>query len=286
MVFRFVIIALGLFTLSITLLVVTKEPTHDLMWQDQFLRMPQFEELEENNISLLDLRNFGYEIGGQQKPAWRTEELDLDDLSEVWFFTEPFARWDAIGHTFISFVFEGETNKTVSVSVEARLEKSERYSGVKGVFNEFELIYVWSTEKDILTRIAVGLENDLYAYRLDATDEQIDKILRHFILRSKELVSTPRFYNTLTSNCTNELAKSVNDAYPGALPWRPYFFLTAEAAEYLHRNNWIYPSDQPFEELKVQSEIGQLVRNLNSLPESEFSEAWRQQLLDILAPLD
>ena len=46
-----------------------------------------------------------------------------------------------MAHTY--FVFDFEDQPPVAISVEARRERGESYDVVRGMFNEFELIYIW-----------------------------------------------------------------------------------------------------------------------------------------------
>ncbi|MEO0850611.1 MAG: DUF4105 domain-containing protein, partial [Pseudomonadota bacterium] len=70
-------------------------------------------------------------------------------------------------------IIDGQVSpQTISVSVEARKEAGEPYSAILGALRAYELSYIWSTEKDVLSRIAVKLDHQLFAYKLNLTDEQ------------------------------------------------------------------------------------------------------------------
>ena len=274
--------AIILMAIAAMIAVITafRTPRTDRDWQPYLAPTPRFVALENGVWSLSSLRAFEFENEGSIENDWRATTVNPDDLVEVWFFVEPFESWSAVAHTFLSFVFEGEDPQTLSVSVEARREADEEYSPLRGMFNAYELLYQWSTEKDILTRIAVNLDHDLYAYRLKVTPEQGRAILNHFIQRTNQLAERPRFYNTVTSNCTNELAKAVNDAFPGALPWRRAYVFTGRSDEYLHRLGFLGEDD--FKQLKSHANVKAIVNDLNKTPNSQFSDAWRKTLADQL----
>ncbi|MBT8473477.1 MAG: DUF4105 domain-containing protein [Marinicaulis sp.] len=266
------------------LAVLLRTPRNDRPWIDALARPPEFVKGADTLWSIRNFRAFVFDKDGETEKAWREELIDAEDLAEVWFFIEPFEKWDSAAHSFLSFVFEGEHAKTISVSVEARREVGETYSGLKGIFNKYELIYIWSTEKDILTRIAVDLDHDLYAYRLNVTPEQAQAILMHFINRTNTLAERPRFYNTLVSNCTNELAKAVNAAFPGALPWHFAHVLTGHSAERLHELGFLSPEATVFEGIKANANIRSIVQDVKALPENEFDDAWRAHLAPKIRP--
>lgn len=268
-----IIIALG-FMLFLAL----RTPRSDRQWEPALSRAPLFEPVTGGYL-LRDMRDF--EFGATDKPTraqWTDANINPEDLSEVWFFVEPFEAWDGAAHSFLSFIFAGETAQTISISVEARKEKGETYSGLRGAFNAYELIYQWSTEKDILSRIAVSLQHELYAYKLDVSPEQARAIFDHFVERTNTLHDQPRFYNTLTSNCTNELAKAVNSAFPNALPWHHSHILTGYSARRLYDLGFI-KSEQPFEEVKARAAVSDIIRHASSTPEHEFSNHWRNAML-------
>lgn len=267
------------FLLGITV-VLNSPPRADRQWDKGFSRTPQFTEIGDGQWRLTDLRAFAFDKEGVAGQAWRTAEIELEALTEVWFFIEPFEAWGGAAHTLLSFVFDGENPQTLSISVEARREEGETYSGMRGLFNAYELINVWSTEKDILTRIAVGLDHDIYAYRLNVTPEQAQAILQHFIRRTNELHERPRYYNTLTSNCTNELAKAVNDAFPGALPRHYAHWLTGYSGQRLHQLGFLGIEGAAFADLKRDANARDSIQALGKMSADVFPQAWRAHFAD------
>lgn len=283
-----VILAAGAALLVLALSVILRSPRVDRDWEHGLSRAPVFESLSTQQMLIRDLRAFEFDRDGRASAQWRDETIDPANLREIWFFVEPFEAWDGAAHSFLSFVFAEDTDqpgaapraktKTLSVSVEARREKGEAYSGINGIFNAYELVYIWSSEKDILTRIAVSLDHELYAYQLKVTPEQAHEIFAHFVERTNQLAETPRFYNTLTSNCTNELAKAVNNAFPGALPWHYSHVLTGYSAIRLNRLGFLGLKDADATTLKADAAIGETVRIHAHRAEDAFSTAWRSAL--------
>lgn len=271
-------IILGVLLFAFMLGVTGRTPRDDRSWEASLSRAPVFEPLGGQRWALNNLRAFSFSAGGAVKTGWRNETLDAGDLEDIWFFVEPFEGFEGAAHTLISFVFGGETDQTIAISVEARKEEGEDYSGLTGVFNAYELIYLWSSEKDVLTRIAVGLDHEIYAYRLDVTPAQARQILTHFIERTNALAQSPRFYNTLTSNCTNELAKAVNGAFPGALPWHYAHVLTGYSAERLHALGFIQGAATDFASIKSAARAGDAIRAVGGVDEDAFPGAWRAKM--------
>ncbi len=262
---------------GLALWVWMKEPGTDRDWQPKFAKTASFAQAGERRYTLQNERTFEFLADGSFRDAWRARDVDGAQVKEIWLFVEPFAMSDLFAHTFLSFVFEDDagTRDVLSVSVEARLEADESYSFWRGLLRDYELSYVWSTEKDVMTRIAVGLDHPLYAYRLNPTTEQARVIFDHFVARTNDLAARPRFYNTLFSNCTNELFKAVNDAYPGVFPENTIWALTGRSARWMHELGFMTESTTPFDALTSRANVQSLVKEFASLPPVEFSQDWR-----------
>ena len=260
------------------LYVSMKSPRSDRLWARQFERVAQFEKTAPFEYKLQNLRQFEYNIDGELQEGWGQLSLNTENLVEAWFFVEPFASSDLFGHTFVSFIFDhGDgVRDAISVSVEARKEKDETYSALRGILREYELSYVWTTEKDTATRIAVNLDHPLYAYKINQSKNQAKIIFEHFVLRTNKLAQQPRFYNTLLSNCTNELFKAVNEAFPGSVPRNPTWLLTGRSARYLHAGGHVGDVVATFEDIKARARVDGFMRKYADLPARGFSKMWRE----------
>lgn len=268
---------------------VMRSAKADRDWRAEFTRAARIADPEADAVTIENLRNFAFDADGIAQSDWRTARIAPARIAEIWYFVEPFAATDLFGHSFLTFVFAPDDDESaphaISVSVEARLEKNEDYSAIAGLFRAYELAYVWSEEKDILSRIAVKLDHEVEAYRLALAPQTREAIFRHFVKRTEAIAERPRFYNTIFSNCTNELAKSVNDAIPGALPWRPAWILTGRSAAYLHRRNVIEPRAHRFESIRARAGVGEAVRaNADRTPD-ELAALWRQEWGEQMKPL-
>jgi len=250
----------------------------DRNWEPKFEKQARFERTGDR-LRLVNGRAFTFLPGGAEQAQWFDQSYDPENLVRIWYFVEPFSGSPVFAHSFVSFVFEGpDGRKVLSMSVEARKEKGEDYSPIKGLFREYELSYVWSTEKDILTRIAVSLDHKLYAYEMNVPPAQARQIFMHFVERTNALAGEPRFYNTIFSNCTNELAKAVNDAYPKALPWRWSWVFTGWSGRWLYDLGFVVSSNaENFKALQKHSDIQPIVKDVANLSADEFAIAWRQK---------
>lgn len=260
---------------------VSKQPKSEGNWKAPLSRIAAFTQTDTGNYNLENFRAFEFSDSGKYTQDWQDIEINPDTIKEMWFFIEPFPANAMFAHSFISFVFDDGASGTQSlaVSIEARMEKDQSYSPIAGVFRNYELLYVWSTEKDIMTRIGVSLDHTLYAYQLDLDPDQQRKLFEYFIARTNTLKAKPRFYNTLHSNCTNELAKAVNEAFPKALPWHRSWVLTGRSAKWLSDLGFItIPPDISFKEASQDHNIRGIIQRHASEPAASFDDQWRLSL--------
>ncbi|MEO0983041.1 MAG: DUF4105 domain-containing protein [Pseudomonadota bacterium] len=258
---------LAAFALFISV-VLAKSPRLDRDWRTELAVLPQVSWTGET-ATVSGVRDWRYGPQGPRDQRYFETQMELDALARVWFVMEPFRDSEAIGHTFV--LFEFDDGRLMGLTIEARKEMGEPYSPLKGVFNAYELHHVWATARDLLTRRAVFLEHKLYVYPLELTDVQRKAYLQRLLETSAALAREPRFYNTLVSNCTNELAKVAD------LDWHYAFILTGYAARALHDRGLI-SNAAAFEETRDRAELTAEIATLNALPPSDFDRALLREL--------
>lgn len=105
-----------------------------------------------------------------------------------------------IAHTLVSFDFANQ--KPLTFSIEIRKEKNEEFSAIGGFFRKYELSLVASDEKDIVyTRSNVRGEQ-VYFFPVKMPQAQAKALFKEYLRQADELAQKPKWYNTLTSNCT------------------------------------------------------------------------------------
>lgn len=138
---------------------------------------------------------------------------------------------------------------------------------------QYELTYSWTSEKDILSRIALYLDHSLYAYQIETSESSAQNVFRYFVERSNDIAENPRFYNTIHSNCTNELAKSINLSESEKLPWNISWILTGKSAIWLYENDYVKTHGLDFETLQKEANIQDRVKQF--IESESFSSDWR-----------
>jgi hypothetical protein len=232
------------------------KPANTREWEYGFEILPHFS-IAGNRVTVKNLRDFTYVSGSTFQKGYFDEDYSIDSISRVWFVVSKFSGFEGVAHTY--FVFDMTDRAPITVSVEARRERGENYDIVGGLFNSFELMYVWGSERDALVRRSLVNKDKVYMYPLTLPEGGAAKIFMRLAARSHDLESTPRFYNTLFSNCTNELAKTANDIKPGAIPWNISLVLPGYSARELQKLGYIKSSD-PIEKLERDHYVTDFVR--------------------------
>ena len=120
-----------------------------------------------------------------------------------------------VAHVMISFGFEGEN--FVLFSVEVRRLKGTRFSEIGGFFRQYELAVVAAEERDALGLRAEIRDERVSLYRLYLPRKAMRSLLLAYVEEANRLADSPRFYNTITANCTTlifVLARSIGARLP------------------------------------------------------------------------
>ena len=246
-----------------------RRPALDRDWVADNARLPEAR-FEGTTVTVQDVRNFEWRTTTDYTARWDSRRYDLARLESVWFLVEPFGDFRGPAHTFLSFGFADSKGGTeyVAVSVELRKEIGESYHPVRGLFREYELMYVVGDERD-LVRLRSNVRHDsVYLYRVRATPEQGRTLLRQMLERANELRRAPEFYNTLTSSCTTNIVDHVNAIAPERVPFSYKVLLPAFADE-LAYDLGLLDTTRPFAELKREALIN--ARALAATDDPAFS---------------
>lgn len=176
----------------------TLRPSNDRIWADDVARTLAGEIVGES-VVLHNVRNFEWRSNSDYVPRWESRSYDLLQLCSVDLIT---SSWNVPGvaHVLISFGFAD--GRYLAFSVEIRRERGVEFSAIGGFFKVFELSIIAADERDVVrVRTNVRHEDD-YLFRLRLPVPAMRSLFRAYIAQANSLVHTPRFYNTVTVNCT------------------------------------------------------------------------------------
>lgn len=205
------------------------KPSNERQWADD-VAQTSHGEVKGDEVTLHNVRNFRWRSSTEYVQRWETRRYDLRQLRSVDMIT---SYWSsrAIAHLLFSFGFAD--GQHVVFSVEIRRERGEAYNEIGGFFKEFELAVIAADERDIIAlRTNVRGEDD-YLYRLRLAPADIRSLFLAYLEQTNQLLSVPRFYNTVTVNCTT-LVYGMLRHIVGALPLSYRVLLSGYLPEYVY----------------------------------------------------
>jgi hypothetical protein len=182
----------------------------------------------------------------------------------VWFAVEPFSGFRGPAHTFVSFGFSD--GQYVAISVEIRKEEGESFSPLRGLLRNYELMYVVGDERDLVKLRSNFRRDDVYLYRTTATPEKGRQMFVSMLRRANELAEQPEFYNTLTSTCTTNIVRHVNEIAPKRVPFSYKVLLPAYADELAYKVG-LLDTTIPFDSLRARAHINPRAARYADSPE-------------------
>jgi hypothetical protein len=241
----------------------TIRPSNDRDWQPEVGRLAHAT-IDGDRVTVHDVRNFDYRTETDFTPRYEDRTYDLRALDRVDLVA---AYWmgPAIAHLFLSFGFGADH---LAISIEARKERGEGYSTLGGFFRQYELVYVVADERDLIrlrTNYRKDPPEDVYVFRVRAPAENGRRVFLDYMRGINELHARPRFYNTLTTNCTNVIAMHTH-VNPGHVPFSWKILLSGYAPEYVYEQGRL-DRTLPFAELRARSHVNALARAADEDPQ-------------------
>lgn len=232
-------------TFTISNLITTPSNTRD--WNDDQKILP-YADVNGNEVTIRNIRNFTYASTTSFIENYYDKTFDVNKLKRVWYIVEPFSGIPGSAHTFLSFEFED--NQFVAVSVEIRKEKGESFHPVKGLFNQYELMYVWGDEKDLVKLRSNYRKDKVYVYPIKTTEEKARALFTDMIARTNDLKDNPEFYNTITNTCTTNIVKHVNEVTPKKIQMINKSVLFPESSDELAYSLGMIDTELSFEDAR------------------------------------
>jgi hypothetical protein len=215
------------------------KPSNDRSWVNDNERVTTAE-FNGDEVTVRNVRDFDWRSTRDFDERWTDMTLRLDQVSKIWLVLEYFdPKRRQMAHTIVGFEFED--GRRLVCSIEVRREKGERYHPLKGLFRQYELIYLWATERDAIgvrTRCRRNSVTHLFeAVVLGPGNER--RMLESYLRRTNKLREKPEWYNTITNTCTTNIVGHVNEVYPGRVPRAVAVLLPGLSPKLLHRKNLV-----------------------------------------------
>ena len=224
--------------------------------------------IDGDRLSAREVRNFIWHTEMDYTERWEQRIYDLSKLRSLDLFL---VYWmgPSIAHTIMSFGFDD--GRYLDFSIELRRVQDDQYSAVAGFFKTHELVYIGADERDLMTLRKVRNEQ-IQLYRLRTPPARARALLVEYIEQANDLAVRPRFYNTLTTNCTTTIFDMIR-AVTSSIPFDWRIILTGDLPGYLYEHGAVDTSI-PLEELRQRADVTSRVDA--SLSEVEFSSRLRE----------
>lgn len=197
---------------------------------------------------------FGFRtVAPEGKVEYGLRTLPPEQLERLWFGMEAFSGWEGIAHTWLTFGLKDGSK--VTVSVESRRAEDEPFSAMRGLFRAYELVYLIGDQRELIGKRVRHATASVREYPVRATPEQIKELFASILRRSEQLSQAPEHYNTLTNNCTTNLAGHVHAISPETLPWFDLRIVFPGYADQLLYELGLLDTDLPFEEARRQFQV-------------------------------
>lgn len=209
-------------------------------------------ELDGSEVTIKNVRNCHYLTETDYVLNYYDKTYDLANLTTLDFIVVPFKETPSLAHTMLSFGFNNKDY--VVISVEARLEKGEKYSPLKGAAREHELMYVVGDERDLIQLRTEHRDVDVYVYRAQVQPREVRAMFVDMLERTNEIAKSPEYYDTLTNNCTTNIVDHINKLRPNFIAYT-YQVMLPGHSDRLAYDLGLLDRSVPFETLKRRSHV-------------------------------
>ena len=248
----------------------TLAPSNDREWQPDLAKLAHAT-IDGDRVTVHNIRNVDYRSEFDYTLAWYDKSFDLRKLEGV-DLVAVYWMGPAIAHIFVSFAFAGGDH--LAISIEARKEKGEGYSILKGFFRQYELYYVVADERDVIrlrTNYRQDPPEDVYVYQIRGSIDNGRRLFTAYINKINDLNRSPEFYNTLTTNCTTNIwvHSKVNPEHP---PFSWKILASGYVPQYLYETGKL-DTRLPFAELQRSAYVNLQAKRADGAP--DFSQRIR-----------
>ena len=241
---------------ALAVYLIATRPRNDRNWNPDQVVLPRAE-FHGSRVTVRNVRDIRYRTVDDFDVRHEDRTYDLDSLRTVWFLVEPFTT-PGIAHTLVSFGFAG--GEYVAVSVEIRKERGEHFHPLKGMLDRYELMYVVADERDVIALRTNYRKDEVYLYPVRTTPEKMRAMFVGMLRRANALAERPEFYNTLTSTCTTNIVRHVNEVAPRKVsPWSARVLLPAYS-DRLAYDLGLLDTTLPFEEARQAFRVDERAR--------------------------
>jgi hypothetical protein len=244
-----------------------QKPSHDREWEPSVAVLPRAVR-DGDAVTIENVRNLDYRSGKDFTPRHEARTFHLANLrgADILFF-----NWGSpwMSHPVLDFDFGSDGH--VCVSAEVRYRKGQKFSILRSLYRQQELIFVVADERDvILSRTKYGLPQESHLYRFNASVEELRTAFLDYVEAINDLYQRPRWYHALCANCTTTFYRMPHSHC--RFDWR--VLANGRLDQALYEAGRLDQS-LPFPELRRTAYLTDVA---NSAPEAGFGDHIRREL--------
>jgi len=250
------------------------QPSNDRAWQPDVARLP-YAVVSGDQVTVHHVRNCLYHSETNFVVRYETRRYDLAKLRSADIFLVDWGL-HKVAHAMISFGFDD--GQYLCFSIETRKEAGEGYSAFRGLFRQYEVIFVAGDERDLVglrTNYRSGETARLYRM-VKAPPAAVRGAFVDYLERINGLARRPEWYNAMTENCMVgffQIAR--HHAVKGRGRWHWSVLLNGYADRRAYETGAL-DTTLPFDELRARSIVNDRARAAGRSP--TFSAQIREGL--------
>jgi len=249
------------------------KPSNERNWAQNHAVL-QTAEFNGNMVTIRNVRYSRYETAEDYTTQYYNATFNLDDIRTLDLVMVPFQGLTRIAHVESSFGFAD--GRQIGLSIEARYEEGEQYDPAAAAMRQFELIYVFADERDMI-RLATDVnKNEVYIYRLKFEPGEVRIMFVDALQRANKLAAKPEFYHPLTNSCVTNLITHINKGAPKAVPREYRTLMPGLLDSYMYDLKLVATSAKTFKETREMAKVNWLVERYGDL--EYFSAGIRQNM--------
>jgi Domain of unknown function (DUF4105) len=244
-----------------------QKPSHDREWDAAVAVLPRTV-LAEEAVTIENVRNFDYQSLDEFAPRYETRIFRLANLksADIIFF-----NWGSPWMSHPVLVFDFGPDGRVCVSIEVRYRKGQKYSVLRSIYRQHELIFVVADERDaILCRTKFRQNEHAHLYQFNASAAELRTVFLDYVDAINRLYDRPRWYHGLCANCTTTFYRLPSRRF--RVDWR--VFANGRLDRALYESGRL-DRTLPFDELRRIAYLNDIA---NGAPEHGFGDHIRHEL--------
>ncbi|SIO04675.1 protein of unknown function [Singulisphaera sp. GP187] len=244
-----------------------QKPSTDRDWDPSAAVLPRAI-ISGDAVTIENVRNLEYRSLDDFTPNYEARTCHLSNMQglDIIFF-----KWGKglMGHP--ALVFDLGPDGRICMSIEARITKGQKYSIVRGLYRQQELIFVAADERDVILRRTKYSQGQwAYLYRINSSVEELTKLFLDYVNTINQLYESPRWYHVVFANCTTSFYKL--PSRKARWDWR--VIANARLDRALYQDGRL-DRTLPFEELR---RLAYLNDTANAAPQAGFGDHIRREL--------